>query len=151
MNATTPRAARPLVPTSPTGKPASERVAVTGSRQRTDRHTIEQAIAALPEGVTVITGGCEGPDRWAEAAARARGLAVETLFPDLPASGPGYLFTRAYHERNSALVDACDRLLAFPVAPHGGTWHTVKAALAAGKRIEIIPPPCRTARLAQES
>jgi hypothetical protein len=140
----------------PTPRPApqaqtGERVAVTGSRQRTDRHTIERAIAALPKGTIIITGGCEGPDLWAEAAARSRGLRVETIRPDLGTVTAKYHATLAYHARNGRIVESCDRLIAFPTAPHGGTWHTVKAALAAGKRIEIIPPPCPIARLGQPS
>ncbi len=88
MHATAPRLREPLphgldahsgasitaAPVQPqpraAGGQAGERVAITGSRERTDRATIEQAIAALPDGVTVITGGCAGPDLWAEAAAR---------------------------------------------------------------------------------
>lgn len=151
FRAPTPPQGQPWTPQPPRtpnrgGNARGERVVITGSRERTDRQTIEAVIADLPADTTIITGGCEGPDQWAEAAARRRGLQVETYFPDLPISGPGYLFTRAYYRRNCALVEACDRLIAFPIGPRGGTWHTIGQAVLAGKRIEIIPPPCPTAR-----
>jgi hypothetical protein len=49
---------------------------MVGSRRRTDRETIEAAVGGLPLGTVVVTGGAEGPDRWAEHAARTSGLEV---------------------------------------------------------------------------
>ena len=136
-----------LVPPCRAAQTTGERVAISGSRERSDRETIEAVIDDLPAGTIVLTGGCAGPDLWAEAAARARGLAVETFAPELPEHGPGYLYTKAYYKRNCALVAACDRLIAFPIGPRGGTWHTIGQAVLAGKPITIIPPASPPARL----
>jgi predicted Rossmann fold nucleotide-binding protein DprA/Smf involved in DNA uptake len=52
------------------------RVGIVGSRRRTDRQAVEACVAELAAETVVITGGARGPDRWAEEAARSRGLAV---------------------------------------------------------------------------
>jgi len=62
---------------------AELRIGIVGSRRRTDREGIETYIAQLAPETVVITGGARGPDRWAEEAARARGLTVTVHKPDL--------------------------------------------------------------------
>jgi predicted Rossmann fold nucleotide-binding protein DprA/Smf involved in DNA uptake len=49
------------------------RVAVVGSRRRSDREAVEACVSELAHGTVVISGGASGPDRWAEEAARAPG------------------------------------------------------------------------------
>ncbi len=48
-------------------------VAIVGSRQRTDRETVDRLVARLPEGVVIISGGALGPDSWAQDAAHRYG------------------------------------------------------------------------------
>ncbi|GGC90463.1 SLOG family protein [Chelatococcus reniformis] len=115
-----------------------ERVAVVGSRERLDRHAVEAAIAALPAGTIVVSGGCRGVDSWAADAARARGLPVTELLPDLGGVRSRGEASRRYHERNQQVVDAADRVIAF-VAPSrkGGTEDTIRRAQRAGKPVQI--------------
>lgn len=115
------------------------RVAIVGSRRRTDLANVEAAVAELPADTVVVSGKCAGPDIWAAAAARRRGLEVVEHEPDLPPTGsPRWMFTRAYHARNQVVVDDCDRVIAL-VAPNrkGGTEGTIRRALAAGKQVDI--------------
>lgn len=115
------------------------RVAIVGSRRRGDLASVEATVNDLPGDVVVVSGGCAGPDVWAAAAARARGLPAVEHLPALPAAGsPSWVFARAYHDRNQRVVDDCDRLIAF-VAPdrRGGTEDTIRRARRAGKPVEI--------------
>jgi YspA, cpYpsA-related SLOG family len=116
-----------------------ERIAIVGSRRRTDRSAVEAAIRELPPTAVVISGGCRGPDRWAAEAARARRLPVVEHLPELPPAGsPRWAFTRAYHARNQRIVDDCHAVVAF-VAPDrlGGTEDTIRRAKAAGKPVQV--------------
>jgi len=114
------------------------RVAIVGSRRRVDREAVVAVVNELAEGTVVISGGCVGPDQWAVAQARARGLPVEEFVPDTAGCRQRFEFTRRYYERNQRVVDACDRVVAF-VAPDrtGGTEDTIRRALKAGKPVEI--------------
>jgi predicted Rossmann fold nucleotide-binding protein DprA/Smf involved in DNA uptake len=92
---------------------------------------IAALIASLAHDSVVVSGGCEGPDKWAEDAARAAGLEVTIFLPDLPPKGaPRHQFTEAYYARNRLIAENCDVLHAF-VAPDrkGGTEYTIKHAL----------------------
>jgi predicted Rossmann fold nucleotide-binding protein DprA/Smf involved in DNA uptake len=114
------------------------RVGVVGSRRRTDRETIEAAIAALAPGTIVITGGARGPDRWAEQAARTRGLEVVVHEPDLDGVRARWEAADRHYARNQRIVDDSDMVIAF-VAPDrtGGTEDTIRRAERAGKPIEV--------------
>jgi hypothetical protein len=78
---------------------------VAGSRRRTDREAVEAFIAELAPETVVVTGGAQGPDQWAEEAARARGLAVAVHKPDLDgavdamADGGSLLCAQPTHRR----------------------------------------------------
>ena len=113
------------------------RVGIVGSRRRTDRETIEACIAELEPGTVVITGGAEGPDRWAEQAARARGLEVVVHEPDLDGVGARWQAAERFYARNQRLVDDSNRVIAF-VAPErtGGTEDAIRRAVRAGKPVE---------------
>jgi hypothetical protein len=113
------------------------RVAVVGSRRRTDRAAVEACIAKLAPEAVVITGGAEGPDRWAEQAARARGLEVVVHQPDLDGVGARWQAAERFYARNQRLVDDSDRVIAY-VAPErtGGTEDTIRRAVRAGKPVE---------------
>ena len=114
------------------------RIAIIGSRKRSDRSAVAAAVAALPQDAIVVSGGCQGPDEWAAAEARLRGLPVVEHLPDLGGCRQRFEYTRAYYARNQRVVDDCDRVIAF-VSPDrkGGTEDSLKRAAAAGKPIEI--------------
>jgi hypothetical protein len=114
------------------------RIGIIGSRRRTDREAVESCIAELAPETVVITGGARGPDRWAEEAARARGLTVTVHKPDLQGTRSRWQAADRYHARNLRIVDDSDRIVAF-VAPDrtGGTEDTIRRAERAGKPIEV--------------
>ena len=114
------------------------RIGIVGSRRRTDRETVEACITELTPDTVVVTGGARGPDRWAEQAARARGLGVVVHKPDLGLASTRRQATKRYYARNQAIVDDSDRIIAF-IAPDrtGGTEDTIRRAERAGKPVEV--------------
>lgn len=115
------------------------KVAVVGSRRYGKRELVMDEIAKLPPGTVVVSGGCRGPDTWAVEAARARGLKVLVIMPDLQGCRRRFEHTRRYHERNQRVADACDRVVAFVAANRkGGTEDTIRRARKAGKPVEIV-------------
>jgi hypothetical protein len=116
----------------------NEIVAVVGSRRRTDRAAVEACIAALPVGTTVISGGCWGVDTWAADAAVRRGLDVCVLLPNLAGVRCRGEAAGRMYARNQRVVDACDRVIAFPSADRtGGTEDTIRRATKAGKPVDL--------------
>jgi hypothetical protein len=114
------------------------RVGVAGSRRRTDRETIEAAMAALAPGTIVITGGAWGPDRWAEQAARARGLEVAVHEPDLDGVRVRWQAAERFYARNQRIIDDSDMVIAFAAPDRtGGTEDTIRRAVRAGKPVEV--------------
>ena len=75
-------------------------VAIVGSRQRTDRETVDRLVAALPPGTVVVSGGAPGPDTWAEEAEERYGYKVRIFRPDLDGVRSQGQVTRRYHARN---------------------------------------------------
>jgi hypothetical protein len=114
------------------------RIGIVGSRRRTDRGAVEACIAELAPDTVVVTGGVRGPDRWAEQAARARGLGVVVHEPDLGGASTRWQATKRYYARNQAIVDDSDRIIAF-VAPDrtGGTEDTIWRAKRAGRPVDV--------------
>lgn len=115
------------------------RIAIVGSRRRTDRHTVIDYVNALPASAAIISGGARGPDTWARDAAKARGLPYVEHLPDLNSVRNKGEATRRYYSRNQKVVDDCDLLVAL-VAPdrRGGTEDTIRRASAAGKPVILL-------------
>ena len=114
------------------------RVGIVGSRRRTDREAVEACISELAAETVVITGAARGPDRWAEEAARARGLVVVVHKPDLDGALTRWQAADRYYARNQRIVDDSDVVIAF-VAPDrtGGTEDTIRRAVRTGKPVEV--------------
>jgi predicted Rossmann fold nucleotide-binding protein DprA/Smf involved in DNA uptake len=114
------------------------RVAIVGSRRCLDRAAVEACVASLPVGTIVVSGGCRGPDSWAAIAAASRGLEVVVHSADLHGVRSRGEATRRFYDRNQAVVDNSDRVVAFPAPDHkGGTEDTIRRALKAGKLVEL--------------
>jgi predicted Rossmann fold nucleotide-binding protein DprA/Smf involved in DNA uptake len=114
------------------------RIGIVGSRRRTDREAVKACVAELAAETVVITGAARGPDRWAEEAARARGLVVVVHKPDLDGVRARWQAADRYYVRNQRIVDDSDMIIAF-VAPDrtGGTEDTIRRAEHAGKPVEV--------------
>ncbi|HEY1430417.1 MAG TPA: SLOG family protein, partial [Stellaceae bacterium] len=89
------------------------RIGVVGSRRRTDREAVEAYIAELPPGTVVVTGSAKGPDRWAEQAARTRGLEVVVHTPNLDGVRARWQAAERFYARNQRIVEDSDLVIAF--------------------------------------
>jgi len=109
-----------------------------GSRRWRDRAAVEAAVAALPAGTVVVSGGCRGVDRWAVEAARRCGLAVAVHRPDLTGVRSRGEAAARYHKRNKRIVEDCQRMIAFRASDaRGGTEDAIRRARAAGIPVDL--------------
>lgn len=115
--------------------PAS--VAIIGSRSFLDEAAVRAVVRALPAGITVISGGAPGPDAWAVDEARAMGLRTEVVRPDLAGAAGRGAITGRYYARNRAMVDRCQRVIAFLAGERGGAVYTAAYAEAKGVPVEV--------------
>jgi hypothetical protein len=109
------------------------KVAIVGSRDYQHPQKVRDYVAKLPAATIVVTGGARGVDRVAEAAATACGLQVLIFSADWARHKKlaGFI-------RNSKIVDASDRVVAFWDGASHGTADTVEKARIAGKPVEVI-------------
>jgi predicted Rossmann fold nucleotide-binding protein DprA/Smf involved in DNA uptake len=114
------------------------RIAIVGSRRRTDRESVVACVAELAPDTVIVTGGARGPDQWAEEAAQARGLAVVVCKPDLAGVRGRWEAAERHYARNQRIVEDAERIIAF-VAPDrkGGTEDTIRRAERAGKPVNV--------------
>nr|MBC8360928.1 hypothetical protein [Candidatus Desulfatibia profunda] len=118
------------------------KIGIIGSRKRTDKQAVYDLVKMFSQNDIVVSGGCVGPDTWAEEAARSAELDVLIFLPALPHKGsPRHEFTKAFYARNRLIAENSDILYAF-VSPDrkGGTEHTIKHAEKLGKKVFIIQP-----------
>ncbi len=141
-------------------------IGITGSRTLSgdqEHGIVADAIYRLDKNRDVLVhGGCTGVDTFAGWCGLARGHRVVTILPANPrhtaavwlqdqtadrAATVRYMpaSKTPYRDRNQAIVDDADRLLAFPRYPehhpqskHSGTWQTIRLARKAGKPVEIL-------------
>jgi predicted Rossmann fold nucleotide-binding protein DprA/Smf involved in DNA uptake len=132
-------------------------VAVSGTERPTPRmvELLEEAMASLPRGTLIVSGGCVGIDHEAARIGHKSGLDVHTVFPanrsrvstitryrstsveDMPPK-------TSYRARNERVVELCDWLIAVPEKPSNGvdrgsgTWMTVRIARRAGKAVVVL-------------
>ena len=111
----------------------NEKVAIVGSRSFTPLSKVREYISQLPLDTIIVSGGAEGVDR--QAVGWARVLQMETLVfkPDWDKYGKS-----AGILRNTQIVDACDRLVAFWDGESKGTKDSIDKARKAGKQVVII-------------
>lgn len=113
-------------------------IAVTGSSRHDDTGLIWSALDRYLDDVdAVVHGSGPGAESSAGAWARRRGV-CEILVPAQWARHG----TRAGAIRDRWIIDYVrpDLVLAFPVADSVGTWHTVRAAQAAGITVDVVEP-----------
>lgn len=130
-------------------KTYTARVAIVGSRDYPDLEEVLAFVRGLDPGTLVISGGAQGVDLTAEHEADRLGFDVLEFEPDYERYGP----QRAPLERNTLIVEAADRIVAFQTAckrcgptscPYNGMSHgtgdTVRKALRARKRVSLKHP-----------
>jgi hypothetical protein len=112
------------------------RVAVIGSRGYAEPGKVELFVYSLPKDWVVVSGGAPGPDSWAVAVARARGM---TYIEHLP-NDALYPYRVARLERNKLIVADADVMVGFWDGTSTGTLHAAKLAVAARKPLKLVRP-----------
>ena len=112
------------------------KVLVCGSRSWRDTDTITTALAQLPRGTEIISGGARGADSLAVVIARGLGLSAEVVPAD---------WSQGRHAgltRNIEMLDmAPDLVIAFWDGESTGTTHTIAEATKRGIPIDIYGGP----------
>jgi hypothetical protein len=108
--------------------------AIVGSRHYPKLSRVADYVAALPGGVTVVTGSASGVDAEATRAARARDLAVIRVSASFEEAGDA----RAAAGRNQRLIDQADVVVAFWDGASTGTRATIERALDSGKEVHVF-------------
>ena len=117
------------------------RIGIVGSRRYTNKELVVKTVNDLPEGVTIVSGGCKGPDKWAEEAAVSRGLDVKIFEPYFRRKGHEFFGKYAvwhFFARNAEIADDSDVVMAFYDGKSGGTHDTVTKARKKGKLVITI-------------
>ena len=114
---------------------------LVGSRFRPCQEDVVAIVAGLPDDAIVVSGGAKGVDRWAETAARNRGLKVISHRPKFTKGMSSKEYVGELMARNTLIAEDADLIIAWPQEPvdpgHGGTWDTIKKARGLGKPVEI--------------
>ena len=118
------------------------KVAIVGSRKFGRERTVRLYVDTLNQEDTVVSGGAEGPDSWAESRARWRGMRC-IIYPvgkvDLPPYPEGRAeYGRRAYARNTLIAQECDRLVAFWDGESRGTENTIDEVRRLGKPVEVI-------------
>lgn len=112
------------------------KVAIVGSRDYPHEDEIWTYISSrLSKGDIVVTGGARGVDTFAEDAAKSMNYETEIYLADWDKYGKSAGLTR-----NSLMIDAADRIVAFWDGKSKGTLDTIQKALVAKKNLEVYFP-----------
>ena len=109
------------------------RVAIVGSRNYKDLSEVREYVLSLPQGTVIITGGANGVDSVAAAAAEDAGLKVVVHAAEWALYGKA-----AGPIRNRKIVEDCDKLVAFWDDESPGTKNSISLASKAGKLEKVF-------------
>jgi hypothetical protein len=87
----------------------------------------------------IVSGGAKGADELAYRYSVEKGI-VFNCFPPSRSDKLQYGYARACKRRNLRIVEACDRLIAFPDHNSKGTYHSISLAKGMEKPVRIIKP-----------
>lgn len=113
------------------------KIAIVGSREGCDQQVVKTIVGWLPPGTTVISGGADGVDTWAEQAAKACGLTREIFQPNLAEHNGN--FHLAALARNREVVIAAHGLIAIWNGKSTGTEGALRTARIYHKPVLVNP------------
>jgi len=108
------------------------KLAVVGSRTFKNKSFIEACLSATPGITEIVSGGAIGPDSFAEAWAKKKGITTVIFKPDWNlGNGAGII-------RNRQIVGYADEVMAFWDGLSRGTQYTVDFARKMKKRVMLF-------------
>jgi DNA-binding MurR/RpiR family transcriptional regulator len=110
-------------------------VAIVGNRTGWTQYDVSKNLFKLLElNDTIISGGAEGVDTFAQEFAKEFGLKIIILYPNPMITSP-----QRYYERNQDIVDMADKVIAFQNKPYrSGTQSTINRAKKKGIPVIVI-------------
>ncbi|MCD8296694.1 MAG: DNA-processing protein DprA [Prevotella sp.] len=109
-------------------------VGIVGTRKATDYDGFKKLVSPYRKFITgIVSGGAKGIDTLAKRLAQEWDIPFEEFLPDYTFYG-----RQATLIRNSQIVDASDRILAFPASDSRGTLDTISKARGEGKMLRVI-------------
>lgn len=108
---------------------------VCGSRQWDDYDRVLERLRLLPAGATVMHGAAYGADACAHDAV----VEIDHLDLEVYAPNAGRPSPQRYHERNDAMLDQADYVIAFWDGKSRGTASVLKKARERGIPYEVQP------------
>jgi hypothetical protein len=108
-------------------------VAVVGARKGFPPAIVGMLVSQLPPDTVIVSGGADGVDICAEAAAGALRLKTHIFYPDYRTL-PGSI---APLERNSLIAEKCDEMIACVMPQSSGTWDAIRKTRKLGKRVTV--------------
>jgi predicted Rossmann fold nucleotide-binding protein DprA/Smf involved in DNA uptake len=115
-------------------------VGIVGSRRRYDKEAVFDLVDSLdPKNTTIVTGGCLGPDKWAEERAKELEIPVIIYFPKAVTAKRDYVsIVKEYYARNKLIAEKSDIIYAFVARDRkGGTENTIRFARRRKKQVII--------------
>lgn len=109
------------------------KVAIVGSRDYRDMRRVREYLETLDHDTVIVTGCAIGVDAWARSISRTLDMRCEVYTADWQKHGRA-----AGPLRNTEIVSACDRLVAFWDGKSRGTADSIAKAKAAGKPVMVI-------------
>jgi predicted Rossmann fold nucleotide-binding protein DprA/Smf involved in DNA uptake len=127
-----------------------ERVGFSGTRKgmsAAQKDALEELLYSMDTVTTIHHGDCVGADLEAHDLAVEYGYRTVAHPPENESlrafvDADAKMLPLPYLERDRAIVDATDMLIATPehaIPDNGGTWYTIRYALSQGKPVVIIP------------
>ena len=111
------------------------KIAIVGSREYPNMQKVVDYINNLPLDTVIVSGGARGVDRTAETTAKGRGMKTQIFTPNWEKHG-----RKAGIMRNTDIVEAADKVVAFWDGVSNGTRDSIRKAQQMGKELEIIKP-----------
>ncbi len=109
-------------------------LAIVGTRKATNYEEFKKRLVPYRSLLTgIVSGGAKGIDRFASQLAQEWDIPLSEFLPDYKTYG-----RNATLVRNTQIVDAADRVLAFPASNSKGTNDTIKKAKKQNKLMRII-------------
>ncbi len=107
-------------------------IGIVGSRHFPGQALVKSFVTSLPRDTCMVSGGAQGVDSWAIAAARSLAMPTVVIQADWAQHG-----RRAGPLRNAELVKRVEEIVAFWDGRSRGSLNTVMLALQAGLPVRV--------------
>ena len=114
------------------------RIGIIGNREGWNKEFVFRVLQqeGIAEDDTIISGGAQGVDSFAEEFAYKIGIPKDRIIIHRPDGNVAYPYR--FRQRNKKIAVDCDKLIAFDKRVHSGTSQTIRFARELGKEVKVI-------------